>query len=52
MKTTLTQNESIIEMEADCRDYLGELTDSLDKDMALVMSSWNNTKFSGKFELD
>jgi hypothetical protein len=52
LKTTLSQKDRVIEMEADCRDYLGELTDVLDKDMSLVLSSWDNTKFMDKFELD
>jgi len=39
-------------MEADCRDYLVGLNDSIEGDMSFVFANWDNTSGSEQFELD
>lgn len=52
LRTTLTQDNNEIMMEADCRDYLSGLNDSIEGDMSFIFANWDNTSGSEQFELD
>lgn len=52
LRTTLTQGGNKIILENDCRDYMGALSTTIEGQMGIVFSSWDNTDSQEKFELN